>query len=69
MQTTSAENKRYTPDSVPVASQINVYYSNDVQAAGGMNAFLKLIGSDESKKLPEIDFSEDEWNQMLQEDL
>ena len=61
--------KRYTPDSVPVVSQAKVYYSADIQAAGGVEDFLKLIGSDKAKTLPEIHFSEDEWTQMLKADL
>ena len=65
MQTTETVTKRYTPGSVPVVSQARVYYSADVQAAGGVEDFLKSIGSDKAKTLPEIDFSEEEWRQML----
>lgn len=60
--------KRYTPGSVPVANQIKIYYSADVQAVGGMDAFLTSIESDKAKMLPEIDFSEDEWSQMVEVD-
>ncbi|QMW02214.1 hypothetical protein [Spirosoma foliorum] len=63
------ETKLYTPDSVPVVSQAKIYYSADVQAAGGVDAFLKSIGSDKAKQLPKIDFSEAEWEQMLKTDL
>ncbi len=69
MQTTEQDNKRYTPGSVPVASQNKIYYSADVQAAGGIEAFLKSINSDKPKVLPEIDFTEEEWAQMLKADL
>ncbi|GAB2554226.1 hypothetical protein [Spirosoma aerophilum] len=69
MPTTKTSSKRYTPSSVPVISQANVYYSEDVQASGGIDSFLKSIGSDRAKPLPEIDFSEEEWKQMLSEDL
>lgn len=65
MQTKEASIKQHTPGSVPVASSAKVYYSADVQEAGGINAFLKLIGSDREKTLPEIDFSEEEWTKML----
>jgi hypothetical protein len=36
-----------------------------MQAAGGVDSFLESIGSDKAKPLPEIDFSEEEWEQML----
>lgn len=65
MQPEETPAKRYIPDSVPFASQAKVYYSTDVQAAGGVDALLKSIGSDKVKPLPEIDFSEEEWTQML----
>lgn len=61
--------KRYTPSSVPVVSQAKIYYSVDVQAAGGVEALLKSIGSDQAKILPDIHFSEDEWSQMLAKDI
>ena len=69
MQTTKKLIKRYTPGSVPVASHAQVYYATDVENAGGIDAFLKAIGSDKAKPLPEIDFSEEEWAQMLKTDL
>lgn len=69
MQKIETAAKRYTPDSVPVANQAKIYYSADVQAAGGIDAFLKSIGSDKAKPLPKIDFSEAEWEQMLKADL
>lgn len=69
MPTTKTLTKRYTPGSVPVISQAKVYYSTDVQASGGVDSFLKSIGSDKAKSLPEINFSEEEWHQMLSQDL
>jgi len=60
--------RQYTPGSVPIASQAKVYYSADIQRAGGVDAFLESIGSNQEKKLPEIDFSEEEWIKMLSTD-
>ncbi|GAB4037728.1 hypothetical protein [Spirosoma gilvum] len=60
--------KKYTPGSVPTVNQVKIYYSSDVQAAGGMDAFLKSVGSDRAKTLPQIDFSEQEWEHMLKEE-
>lgn len=59
----------YTPGSVPTVSQLKIYYANEIQALGGTEAWLKSIGSDKPKQLPEIDFSEEEWTQMLNEGL
>lgn len=69
MDTTEISGKRYTPGSVPVVNQSKVYYAADVEAAGGVDAFLKSIGSDKAKQLPEIDFSESEWEQMLNQEI
>jgi hypothetical protein len=61
--------RQYTPGSVPLAHPVKVYYAADVEAAGDMDSFMKSIGSDKAKPLPEIDFSEEEWMQMLKTDL
>ena len=69
MKEIKAQSNKHTPTSVPTASQIRVYYSNDIRAAGGVKAWLQTIGSDKPKHLPEITISEEEWNQMLKENL
>jgi len=68
MQKTKQLPVRYTPGSVSVATTPKVYYSADIQAAGGVDAFMKSIGADKEKSLPEIDFSEKEWMEMLNEE-
>ncbi|WP_338874349.1 hypothetical protein WBJ53_01885 [Spirosoma sp. SC4-14] len=67
MKQTEARSDKYTPGSVPTANQMKVYYSQDVQAAGGVDAWLKAIGSDKAKPLPEINLSEEEWEHILKE--
>ncbi len=65
MNTNETTSFRFTPGSVPVAQQVKIYYSSDVVAAGGMDAFMQKLGSDQPKSLPALSFSEDEWDQML----
>ncbi|MBN8825020.1 MULTISPECIES: hypothetical protein [unclassified Spirosoma] len=60
--------KQYTPGSVPVVNQPKIYFSSDIQAAGSMDAFLKSVGSDKAKPLPELDFSEEQWERMLKDE-
>ncbi|AQG81417.1 hypothetical protein AWR27_20100 [Spirosoma montaniterrae] len=58
-----------TPNSVPTANPMRVYYSDDVAAAGGLEQLLREIGSDQPKKLPELSFTEEEWESMLSQGL
>jgi hypothetical protein len=62
MPTTEIIDNQFTPGSVPVAEKVKVYYANDVQAAGGMEAFMKQIGGDQPKTLPALSFSDEEWD-------
>ncbi|QJD78234.1 hypothetical protein [Spirosoma rhododendri] len=65
MNTNEIASPRFTPGSVPVAEQVKIYYSADINAAGGIDAFMKQIGSDQPKSLPALTFSVEEWDQML----
>jgi len=65
---TDEQTTRQVPGAVATSIQPKVYHSTDVQAAGGTDAFMKSIGADKEKQLPAIEFTEDEWTQMLNEE-
>lgn len=44
---------------------LNVYNSEQIAAAGGLEAFNKLIGNDQPKQWPKIEFSSEQWDEML----
>ncbi|MBC7891154.1 MAG: hypothetical protein H7Y12_02990 [Sphingobacteriaceae bacterium] len=48
---------------------LNVYNSEQIQAAGGLEAFNTLIGNDKPKIWPTIEFTDDEWKEMLKKGL
>ena len=44
---------------------LKIYSPSDIMKAGGIAAFSKLIGNDKPIKLIPIDFTEEEWDEML----
>ena len=44
--------------------QLNVYNSAQINAAGGIAAFSKLIGNDKPIEAPNIEFTEEEWEEI-----
>ncbi len=47
------------------AGKLNVFNAEQIGAAGGIEAFSKLIGNETAKQWPVLDFSEEEWEAML----
>ena len=43
---------------------LNVYNSDQINAAGGIEAFNKLIGNDKPIEVPKIEFTNEEWEEM-----
>jgi hypothetical protein len=43
---------------------LNVYNSDQINAAGGIEAFNKLIGNDKPIEVPKIEFTDAEWEEM-----
>jgi hypothetical protein len=43
---------------------LNVYNSDQINAAGGIEAFNKLIGNDKPIEAPKIEFTDAEWEEM-----
>jgi hypothetical protein len=43
---------------------LNVYNSDQINAAGGIEAFSKLIGNDKPIEPPKIEFTKEEWEEM-----
>jgi hypothetical protein len=41
-----------------------VYNSSQINAAGGIEAFNKLIGNNKEIEAPKIDFTDNEWIEM-----
>lgn len=58
-----------TVDLMPIqfnrGRQLNVYNSEQINAAGGIAAFSKLIGNDKPIEAPNIEFTNEEWEEML----
>jgi hypothetical protein len=44
--------------------KLNIYNSKQINAVGGMESFLDLIGSDKPIEIPAFDFSEKELLEM-----
>lgn len=44
--------------------QLNVYNSAQINAAGGIAAFSKLIGNDKPIEPPNIEFTDEEWKEI-----
>ena len=44
---------------------MNLYSTDDIMKAGGIEAFSKLIGNDKPIKPIPLGFSEEEWEKML----
>lgn len=44
--------------------ELNVYNSDQINAAGGIEAFNKLIGNDKTIEAPKIEFTDAEWEEM-----
>jgi hypothetical protein len=44
--------------------KLNIYTPEQINALGGMNGFLDVIASKKPIKIPTIEFSEKEWDDM-----
>ena len=45
--------------------KLNLYSPDDIMKAGGLAAFIKLIGNDKPIAPPHIHFIEAEWDDMM----
>ena len=43
---------------------LNIYNSNQINAAGGIEAFSKLIGNDKPIEAPKILFTNEDWHEI-----
>lgn len=58
------EIKKKTTDAFKKPPGLNVYNSDQINAAGGIEAFSKLIGNDKQIEVPKIQFTDEEWDEM-----
>jgi hypothetical protein len=43
---------------------LNLYNSDEINAAGGIKAFSKLIGNDKPIEVPKIEFTDEDWMEI-----
>jgi hypothetical protein len=56
--------KNVSITTIKKAHGLNVYNSDQINAAGGIEAFNKLIGNDKPIEVPKIEFTDAEWEEM-----
>jgi hypothetical protein len=52
------------PNTFKKSNGLNVYNSDQINAAGGIEAFNKLIGNDKPIAAPKIEFTDAEWDEI-----
>jgi hypothetical protein len=60
----SPEKIEKRPNTFKKSNGLNVYNSDQINAAGGIEAFNKLIGNDKPIAAPKIEFTDAEWDEI-----
>ena len=63
MKNTKAE-KGATPKKLN-PKEWNIYKPKEIVEVGGIDKFSQMIGNDKEIEIPEFDFTEKEWEEML----
>ena len=56
--------KKKAKSDLKKGQELNIYGSTQINGAGGIEAFNKLIENDKPIKVPKIEFTDQEWEEM-----
>ncbi|MCS6283748.1 MAG: hypothetical protein HUM72_24820 [Dolichospermum sp.] len=56
--------KKKAKSDLKKGQELNIYGSKQINGAGGIESFNKLIENDKSIKVPKIEFTDQEWEEM-----